>query len=121
MNSRMVGYFFFRALDGALQAQAIVSKNLGAQKTRVIFRMSAIVFLLSTALFQTVVAQIAPPLGTAGNFAVLGSSTVTNTGPTIVTGDVGVSPGTAITGFPPGIVVGTLRANDAVAARGSGS
>ena len=103
MNSRMVGYFFFRALDGALQAQAIVSKKLGAQKTRVIFRMSAIVFLFSTVLFQTVVAQIAPPLGTAGNFAVLGSSPVTNTGPTIVTADVGASRGTRSQAFVRGL------------------
>ncbi len=56
-------------------------------------------------------------LGTAGNFAVLAGSTVTNTGPSlIVGGDVGVSPGSAITGFPPGIVVPpfTMHAADAV-------
>jgi hypothetical protein len=45
-------------------------------------------------------------LGTAATFAALGGSTVTNTGQTIVTGDLGVSPGSAVTGFPPGIVTG---------------
>ena len=44
-------------------------------------------------------------LGTASNFAVLGATTVTNAGNSVVTGgDVGVSPGSALTGFPPGIL-----------------
>ncbi|WP_165249690.1 ice-binding family protein [Paludisphaera soli] len=53
-------------------------------------------------------------LGAAQTFAVLGGSTVTNTGPTAIVGDLGVSPGSAVTGFPPGVVTsGTIHANDA--------
>ena len=56
-------------------------------------------------------------LGTASNFAVLGGSTITNAGASIITGDLGVSPGSAVTGFPSGIVTapGTIYAGDAVA------
>src|SRR5436190_7823385 len=54
-------------------------------------------------------------LGTADAFAVLAGSTVTNTGPTVITGNLGVSPGSAITGFPPGLVIGTTYAAEAVA------
>jgi hypothetical protein len=51
-------------------------------------------------------AATAPSLGTAGNYAVLAGTTVTNTGATVITGgDVGVAPGSSITNFPPGIVV----------------
>jgi hypothetical protein len=48
-----------------------------------------------------------------GRFAVLGGATVTNTGASIVTGDLGVSPGTSVTGFPPGQVDGTIHISDA--------
>jgi len=56
-------------------------------------------------------------LGTADSFAVLAGSTVTNTNPSVVNGNVGVSPGSAITGFPPGVITppGTMHSNDAVA------
>jgi hypothetical protein len=60
-------------------------------------------------------AAVAVPLGTARSYAVLAGSTVTNTGPSVINGDVGLSPGTAVTGFPPGLVNGTTHAADAVA------
>lgn len=60
------------------------------------------------------VAQIS--LGGAQAFSVLGFSTITNTGPTVVNGNIGLTPGTSITGFPPGTVVnGSIQINNAAA------
>lgn len=55
-----------------------------------------------------------PRMGTAANFAVLAGSTITNIGPTVITGGLGLSPGTAVTGFPPG-VASSQHKTDAVA------
>ena len=51
---------------------------------------------------------VAINLGTAGTFGLLGGAGVTNTGLSVIRGDVGSSPTPAIIGFPPGIVIGTL-------------
>ncbi len=55
------------------------------------------------------------PLGTTANFSVLAGTSVANTGASVVNGNLGVSPGSAITGFPPGVIVGTTDADDSAA------
>jgi len=76
--------------------------------------------LLSAFVSVDTRAVAAPSLGRASSFAVLGGSTVTNSGATAITGDLGVSsPGVSITGFPPGTIargaqhVGDPAANQA--------
>ena len=72
-------------------------------------RLAAVACLtavFTAAPFHTASAQVAPTLGSADSFAILGATTVTNTGPTIITGNLGVDPGTAVTGFPPGSLIG---------------
>jgi hypothetical protein len=70
--------------------------------------------LTALSLSASVCAQ-GPSLGTAAGFAVLAGSTVTNAGASVITGNVGVAPGTAITGFPPGTVTGSVFPGGAVA------
>jgi len=72
--------------------------------------------VLSTPL-PTNAAEAAVGLGTAAEYSVLGGETVTNTGPTTLNRDVGVSPGTAIVGFPPGLTAGAKHEADAHAAQ----
>lgn len=56
------------------------------------------------------------PLGRAGDFAVLAGSFVTNSGATVIGDNVGVWPGTAVFGFPPGVISGTIHTGNVAAA-----
>lgn len=86
--------------------------------------IALLAFVTGASLFLavgTANAAIVPTvdLGTAEDFSVLGGQTVTNTGPSVLANSVGVSPGTAIVGFPPGIVQppGTIEATTPEAAQ----
>jgi Ice-binding-like len=57
------------------------------------------------------------PQGSTTTYAVLAATAVTNTGLTVLNGDLGVSPGTTVTGFPPGVVNGATHVGDPVAAQ----
>jgi len=101
IGSRRAGHFRLAAWPAVAVAGAI-----------------AIPTAIAIAIFsQSAIAATAPVgLGTAGSYAVLAGSTVTNTGPSVISGNLGVSPGTAVTGFPPGTVnSGTIHAADAAA------
>jgi hypothetical protein len=63
---------------------------------------------------QTTV-QATVTLSGASNLAVLAGSAITSTGATVITGDLGLSPGTSVGGFPPGILNGTQHINDVIA------
>lgn len=85
-----------------------------------IFVIIPVAALLSAYASADSSAPTAPSLGRAGGFAVLGGSAVTNTGATVITGDLGISsPGVSVTGFPPGTMargvqhVGDPQANQA--------
>lgn len=89
---------------------------------KILSKVRSITFLLTLALAAmvavpsiAVAAEPTVPLGATQNFAVLAGTTITNTGNSVITGDIGVSPGSAITGFPPGTVSGTTHSNDALA------
>ena len=72
---------------------------------------------LSLSAGDAIAGQLPVSLGKAGSFAALAGSTVTSTGLTTLNGDLGVSPGSSLTGFPPGKVNGTIHATDPTAAQ----
>jgi hypothetical protein len=120
------GTTYTRALDGVHHADGYISIGHAHTPRRLVGGAAAtlrglgllvLALLAALALASSARAQAPVFLGAADDFGVLGASTVTNTGLTEVTGDVGVSPGTAVTGFPPGIVNGTIHSAGAVAAQ----
>jgi hypothetical protein len=115
-----------RIADGVNQIHESIGNRYAAAPRRFVGGAGAtlrgmgllvLALLMALALASSAQAQAQVPLGTADSFAVLAGSTVTNTGPSVVTGDLGVSPGSAVTGFPPGTVNGTIHAANAVAAQ----
>lgn len=87
-----------------------------------LFTGVALAILLGAATFslpytQTTSAQTGVPLGTTTTYAVLAATAVTSTGLSVVNGDLGISPGAALTGFPPGVVTGATHLGDPVAAQ----
>jgi len=98
-----------------------IEVNCGSRKltkrVRAFLVGTALAFCLTTA--NHAAAQAGPAtvfLGSAGTYAVLGASTVTSTGPTVVNGDLGVWPGTAyVAGTPAATVNGSVHAGDVIA------
>jgi hypothetical protein len=81
-------------------------------------RMGSLLLALFVSVLIPSTAQAGPPpvlLGTADSFALLGGTTITNTGNSVINGDLGLHPGTSVTGFPPGTVNGAQHVTDAVA------
>ncbi|WP_084117130.1 ice-binding family protein [Alkalibacter saccharofermentans] len=90
-------------------------KSFGS--TSLILALSLILLLMPASV---VASEPTVGLGTTESFAVLAGTTITNTGSTVISGDaggnIGVSPGSSVTGFPPGTVQdGTIHLNDAEA------
>ena len=78
--------------------------------------IAALILAPATSAFAATSLDGPVDLGTATPFGVLAYSTVTNTGTTTISGDVGLYPGTSVTGFPPGLITdGVIHATDPVA------
>jgi LPXTG-motif cell wall-anchored protein len=97
-----------------------------ASRTRLVRRLAipalasaAVLLAVGQPASASIVSTVA--LATAANYSVIGGQTVTNTGPSVLDKGIALAPGSAVTGFPPGIVnaPGTIQAANAVALQAS--
>ena len=87
--------------------------NEAARKVGSMKKLNSFLLCATLTLCPAVAQSLKPVyLGSAATFAVLAGTGITNTGNSVITGDLGVWPGTSITGFPPGLVIGTIQNSD---------
>lgn len=105
------------AVDAAPSAPPGKRRKARFRTTLVLLPAAALAMAMALISNLANAAEAPVGLGTAMSYAVLAGSAVTSTGPTVVNGDLGVSPGSSVTGFPPGIVNGVQHVADAPAAQ----
>ena len=103
-----------RKRDSLMTVHLLTTRRPGAALVALIMT-TAVLLTTGTTANAAIVPTV--PLGTSANYAVLGASTVTNTGGSTLDGSLGLWPGTSITGFPPGKVLppGTTDTTNAAA------
>ena len=100
------------SFSGIILGQATVTVGSNSNFTGRALTRTGSVNIAST----TFTTEPAVNLGSASTYAILATTSVANTGNSSFDGDIGVSPGTAVTGFPPGVLTGTIHGGDAAAA-----
>jgi len=105
-------------MKGTIMAYTTITFATGASLEGRALARTAAVTLQSNVIGGTTASPLSVEvfLGSAANFMVLAGSEISSTGLTAITGDIGVSPSTVITGFPPGTFTGVQYPGDATSA-----